>query len=58
MPSIEVSDRVLDMIGKRKLSPSESENKVLDRTLANVLGDRAEPLKEYEKLEADDHSTN
>jgi len=58
MPSIAISDRVLDMIGKLKLSPSESESEVLERTLANVLGDRAERLKEYEKLEPDDHSTN
>ncbi len=58
MPSIEVSDRVLDMIGKLKLSPSESESEVLERTLANVLGDRAERPKEYETLEPDDHSTN
>lgn len=58
MPSIEVSDRVLDMIGKLKLSPSESESEVLERTLSNVLGDRAERLKECEKLEPDDHSTN
>ncbi|MGB0630714.1 MAG: hypothetical protein ACPGRZ_08465 [Alphaproteobacteria bacterium] len=58
MPSIEISDHVLSMIEKLKLAASESENDVLKRTLGNVLDDRAERLKEYEKLEPDDHSTN
>lgn len=58
MPRINVSERVIEMIGSLRLAKRETENDVLERILERTVGDRAEHLRAYERAERDDHSTN
>lgn len=58
MPSITVSDDVLQQIRSLKESREESEDDILRRVLAGVLADRERLLKAYEKSDQDVQSTN
>lgn len=58
MPTIEVSDHVVQMIDRLRLAVKETEDDVLERVLSRVVADRAEQMKSYEASEPDIRSTN
>lgn len=57
MPTITVSDDVLQKINALKKTPDETEDAVLTRVLENAA-DREARLRAYEKAEQDISSTN
>jgi hypothetical protein len=58
MPSIIVSDDVLEMIGALKKARESTEDETLRRVLGRSLDDRKKRLQAYEATEQDTHSTN
>ena len=58
MPSITVSDHVLERIRSLKQAREATEDKVLRRILDQVHSDRESRLRAYEKTDQDIQSTN
>jgi hypothetical protein len=58
MPSIIVSEDVVERIRGLKLSRNESEDETLRRILDDAAAEKARRLKAYETIEQDTSSTN
>ncbi len=58
MPSITVSDEVLQRIRSLRDTGEETENEILARVLAIAESDREDRLRAYEASEQDTQSTN